>query len=171
MPQNQHIQRKLLNFEFWIKAPKFDIQSQFSMSKIVQNFLIFFSFKNSRAHWHFLMKSNFRLLYLLKWCPIFDSSPIIQNSNSISYKSGRWKENKEIWIASTAFLQRNKISTAILNAQKNIKLYLEIVVLVLSFCVHLKFYHLFLWFWTYCFKGIFAKKHISHGHFKYIRKT
>jgi hypothetical protein len=33
------IQRKLLNFEFWIKAPKFDIQSQFSKSKIVQIFL------------------------------------------------------------------------------------------------------------------------------------
>ena len=47
LPKNQHNQRKLLNFENWIngwvsksaqkcpKVPKFDIQSQFSMSKII----------------------------------------------------------------------------------------------------------------------------------------
>ena len=40
LPENQHTQRKLLNFENWVnrevsKVPKFDIQSQFSMSKII----------------------------------------------------------------------------------------------------------------------------------------
>ena len=47
LPKNQHTQRKLLNFEFWIigelsQMPKFDFQSQFSMSKIIQIFLNFF---------------------------------------------------------------------------------------------------------------------------------
>ena len=44
LPMNQHTQRKLLNFEFWTngelsKVPKFDFQSQFSTSKIIQIFL------------------------------------------------------------------------------------------------------------------------------------
>ena len=47
LPKNQHTQRKLLNFEFWINGelsnvPKFDFQSQFSMSKIIGIFLVFF---------------------------------------------------------------------------------------------------------------------------------
>ncbi len=52
LPKNQHTQRKLLNFEFWIngklsKSAKFDFQSQFSMSKILRVFLNFFSLKNT----------------------------------------------------------------------------------------------------------------------------
>ena len=44
LPKNQHTQRKLLNFENWVngevsKVPKFDFQSQFSMSKIIRIFL------------------------------------------------------------------------------------------------------------------------------------
>ena len=47
LPKNQHTQRKLLNFENWCsgevsKEPKFDFQSQFSMSKIIRIFLNFF---------------------------------------------------------------------------------------------------------------------------------
>ena len=47
LPKNQHTQRKLLNFENWCngeatKSAKFDFQSQFSISKIIQNFLNFF---------------------------------------------------------------------------------------------------------------------------------
>ena len=47
LPKNQHAQRKLLNFVFGLmascqKVPKFDFQSQFSMSKIIGIFLIFF---------------------------------------------------------------------------------------------------------------------------------
>ena len=43
LPKNQHTQRKLLNFENWVngkvsKVPKFDFQSQFSMSKMMPNF-------------------------------------------------------------------------------------------------------------------------------------
>ena len=47
LPKNQHTQRKLLNFKFWIngelsKKPKFDFQSKFSKSKIIRMFLNFF---------------------------------------------------------------------------------------------------------------------------------
>ena len=40
LPNNKHPQSKLLNFENWVngevsKVPKFDFQSQFSMSKII----------------------------------------------------------------------------------------------------------------------------------------
>ena len=43
LPKNQHTQRKLLNFENWVdgKVSK-SANSQFSMSKIIQIFLIFF---------------------------------------------------------------------------------------------------------------------------------
>ena len=50
LPKNQHTQRKLLSFGLTArcqKVPKFDFQSQFSMSKIIQIFLIFFSLKNT----------------------------------------------------------------------------------------------------------------------------
>jgi len=51
LPKNQHTQGKLLNLRIGVvgrwcqKVPKFDFQSQFSMSKIIGIFLIFFSLK------------------------------------------------------------------------------------------------------------------------------
>ena len=51
LPENQHTQRKLLNFEFWISGEEH----------------IF-------CYWHLL------ITLLLTWCPIFDSSPLIPNS-------------------------------------------------------------------------------------------
>ena len=49
LSKNHHAQRKLLNFWNWCsavgrcqKVPKFDFQSQFSMSKIIGIFLNFF---------------------------------------------------------------------------------------------------------------------------------
>ena len=49
LTKNQHTQSKLLSFENWCsgeakckRMPKFDIQSQFFMSKIIGIFLIFF---------------------------------------------------------------------------------------------------------------------------------
>ena len=50
---------KLLNFENWSngevsKVQNFDFQSQFSMSKIIRIFLIFFSLKNINLGAHFL---------------------------------------------------------------------------------------------------------------------
>ena len=47
MPKNQHTQRNFLNFGYCTngscqKVPNFDFRSQFSMSKIIRIFLIFF---------------------------------------------------------------------------------------------------------------------------------
>jgi hypothetical protein len=71
LPKNQHSQRKLLNFENWVngqvsksakkcqKVPKFNFHSQFSMSKIIRIFLIFFSLKNINLGAHFLLLTFF----------------------------------------------------------------------------------------------------------------
>ena len=64
------------------KVPKFDFQSQFSMSKIIRIFLIFFSLKNINFVAHFLLLTffdniNFWITLLLKWCAIFDRSPYV----------------------------------------------------------------------------------------------
>ena len=45
LPMNQQTKRKLLNFELMAscqKVPKFDFKSQFSISKLIRNFLNFF---------------------------------------------------------------------------------------------------------------------------------
>ena len=75
---------------FWLTAScqrvtKFEFQSQFSIVKNHPNLSNFFSLKNTNlgahfCYWHFLIKSILKSLQLLKWCPIFDSSPLIQNS-------------------------------------------------------------------------------------------
>ena len=66
LPKNQHTQRKLLNFEFWIngelcqKVPKFDIQSQFSMSKIIRIFLNSFFIEEYQFRSTFFVIAIFR---------------------------------------------------------------------------------------------------------------
>ena len=49
------------------KVPKFDFQCQKSL-------------KNTNLGAHFLITSIFKSLYFLKWCPIYDSSPLQQFS-------------------------------------------------------------------------------------------
>ena len=52
-----------------------DFQSQFSMSEMIQIFLVskYVSFKKQIfCYWHFLETSIFEPLYFLKWYPIFD---------------------------------------------------------------------------------------------------
>ena len=76
LPRNQHTQRKLLNLSFGLmascqKVPKFDLQSQFLMSKIIRFFLNFFSLKNANLGAHFLFLTfsdeiNFKITLLLK---------------------------------------------------------------------------------------------------------
>ena len=71
--KNQHTQRKLLNFENWCnrkvsKVLKFDYPNQFSMSKIIRIFLIFWSWNDTNLGAHFLlltflMTSIFKSLY------------------------------------------------------------------------------------------------------------
>ena len=80
-PENQHTQRKLLNFENWVngevsKVPKFDFQSQFCMSKIIRIFLNFFLLKNINLGAHFLLLTffdniNFLITLLSKMMPNF----------------------------------------------------------------------------------------------------
>ena len=65
LPMNQHTQRKLLNFENWVnrevlKVPKFDFQSQFSMSKIIQIFLNFFFIEEYKFRSTFFVIDIFR---------------------------------------------------------------------------------------------------------------
>ena len=60
--------------------PKSVFQRQFSTSKIIRIFLIFFFIEEYKFRSTFLDKINFSTTLLLKWCPIFDSSPLIQNS-------------------------------------------------------------------------------------------
>ena len=57
-------------FQFcqWItvhqKVPKFDLQSQFLMSKIIRSFLILeYQFRSTFFYWHVLIRSIFRSLY------------------------------------------------------------------------------------------------------------
>ena len=62
-PKNQVTQRKLSNFEFWIdgdqEVVKFGFQSQFSMSKIIRIFLIFWPRRRSRGpRNHFLGREH-----------------------------------------------------------------------------------------------------------------
>ena len=53
------------------KVPKFDFQSQFFFNSILEHIF---------CYWHFLIASIFKSLYLLKWCSIFDTSPLTQFS-------------------------------------------------------------------------------------------
>ena len=62
------------------KVSKFDFQSQFSMSKIIFFFIEEYQFRSTFLLLTFFDKINFYIPLLLKWCPIFDSSPLIQNS-------------------------------------------------------------------------------------------
>ena len=55
-----------------LKVPKFDFQSQFSISKIIRIFLIFFSLKNTDLEAHLLLltfsdKIFFQITLQLKW--------------------------------------------------------------------------------------------------------
>ena len=79
---NQSIKKKLSLAVNWVKVVKkwqnSDFQSQFSMSKMIWIFLIFFSIHLKR-HW------IFRPIYFLKRCSIFDVfySTDLKNFNGI----------------------------------------------------------------------------------------
>ena len=72
------------------KVPKFDFQSQFFMSKTIGIFLNFYLLKNISLEAHSLLLTffdniNFWITLLLKWCPIFDSSPLHQFSKCMNF--------------------------------------------------------------------------------------
>ena len=75
--------------------PKSDIQSQFSMSKIIRIFLNFFSLKNTNLEAHFLLlaffdKINFLTTLLLKLGQIFDEVAKLGKSTQDAYNPGKW---------------------------------------------------------------------------------
>ena len=77
------------------KVPKFDFQSQFFILKIIGIFLNFFSLKNINLGAHFLLFTFFDNINLwinlfLKWCPIFDSSPLHQFSKFNNFLWACW---------------------------------------------------------------------------------
>ena len=91
LPKNQRTQRKLLNFENWLngdasKNAKIWLSKSIFVVKNHWNLSQFFSIKEyqfrstSFCYWHFLITSIFKSLYFLKWCPIFDTSPLTQVS-------------------------------------------------------------------------------------------
>ena len=80
----------LPNFENWSNE-ELSESTKIWLSKLIfyvknyPNLSIFFSLKsiNLGAHfsyWHFLITSIFKSLNFLKWCPIFDTSPLTQFS-------------------------------------------------------------------------------------------
>ena len=77
------------------KVPKFDYKVNFLSQKSSETFSFFFHWRvpiqdNIFCYWHFLIKSIFKSLYLLKWCPIFDSFPLILNSKFNNFLWGSW---------------------------------------------------------------------------------
>ena len=109
LPKNQHTQRKLLNFKnwcsgevskrakIWLSKSIFNVKNHRNLSQF------FFWLKNTKLGAHFLILTffdniNFKSLYFLKWCPIFDSSPLLQFSkfnnlakNLSNFVSLSWK--------------------------------------------------------------------------------
>ena len=95
LPKNQHIQRKSLNFEFWING-KLSVSAKIWLSKSISyvknhsNHSQFYSWKNTNLGAYFLLLTffdeiNFQITLLLKWCPISDDSLFIQNSKFNNY--------------------------------------------------------------------------------------
>ena len=85
LPMNQRASRKLLNFEFCQKEPKFDFQSQLCMWKIIRIFLRLFFIKEYQVRNTFFVINvccqNILLNHFIhKMMPYFNSSPLIKNS-------------------------------------------------------------------------------------------
>ena len=90
LPKNQHTQRKLSNFENWVcgevsksaKSPNLlTFKMNFLCQKLSESFSIFFFIKEYQFRsTFFVIDKIFKSLYLLKWCPIFDTSPLTQFS-------------------------------------------------------------------------------------------
>ena len=77
------------------KVQKLDFQSEFSMSKIIQIFLIFFSLKNKNLGVHFLLKLffgdiNLKTTFLLKSGLIFDNAAKLGKVTRDPYNLGVW---------------------------------------------------------------------------------
>ena len=77
--------KKLPNLENW-SSGKLSKSAKIFYVKNHRMFLSFFLLKNTNLGAHFLFltfltTSIFKSLYFLKWCPNFDSSPLLQFNN------------------------------------------------------------------------------------------
>ena len=77
------------------KVRKLDFQSEFSMSKIIESFSIFFSLKNTNLGAHFLLLTlfdniNFSTTLLLKLGQIFDKVAKLGKSTQDAHNPGKW---------------------------------------------------------------------------------
>ena len=87
-PKNQHTQKKLLNFGLMAscqKVPNFDFQSQFSMSNIIQNFLIYFSLKNTNLRAYIFVPPVWKI-----------HNPYCHDDNDDGRLSGKFMEENPI---------------------------------------------------------------------------
>ena len=69
------------------------------MSKVIRIFLNFWRisiYEHIFCYWHFLITSIFKSLYLLKWCPIFDTSPLTQFSKCNNFLWVCWFLGKNL---------------------------------------------------------------------------
>ena len=67
------------------KCQNLTFKVNFLCLKLLESFWLFFSLKNTNLGANFLsltflISSMFKSLYFLKWCPVFDSSPLLQVS-------------------------------------------------------------------------------------------
>ena len=95
LPKNQHTKWNYWSLIIGVMGrcqtvPKFDFQSQFSMSKKSESFSILFSLKNINLGAHYFITSIFKSLCFLKWCPNFDSSPLLQFSKFNNFVWACW---------------------------------------------------------------------------------
>ena len=99
MPKNQHTQKKLLNFENWRngevsksvkKCQNLTLKSIFYVKNHLNlsQFLFYIEKYQLRSTFFFIdILDNliFRITLLLKWCQIFDSSPLHQFSEFMNF--------------------------------------------------------------------------------------
>jgi hypothetical protein len=82
------------------KELKLDFQSEFSMSKIIRIFLIFFSLSNKIlgalfCYNNFLVTSILKPLQMVKSCPIFDQAAKLEKASRDTYNPGLlWRFRK-----------------------------------------------------------------------------
>ena len=96
LPRNQHTERKLINFQFWVKRLQnltFKVNCLFQKSS--DSFSIFFSLKNTNLGAHFLLLTlfdniNFSTTLLLKLGQIFDEVAKLGKSTQDAHNPGKW---------------------------------------------------------------------------------
>jgi hypothetical protein len=95
----------------WQRSAKIWLSKSIFYVKNHQNLSQFFSLYNTSLGVHILLftffdKINFQITLLLKWCPIFDSSPLIQNSKFNNFLWVPWFLCKNLSnLVSTPFLK------------------------------------------------------------------